>query len=317
MNLLITGGAGFIGSHFLELEILKLSSEIESITVIDSLTYASNLKNIEAFIGIKNFRFIERDICDIGEANSVFDRVDAIVHFAAESHVDKSISNSAKFMRTNVLGTETLLRMAITFGIKKFIHISTDEVYGTIEDGSWDENCALQPNSPYAASKASSDLVVRAFHKTYGLHTNITRCTNNFGQRQHPEKLIPLIISNILAGKEIPLYGEGTNTRDWLSVKDHCKAIDLILFNGAYGETYNIGGGKELSNLALVEFIISLMGANRNLIKFVEDRKGHDFRYSLNFDKIATHLGYAPSFDFEASLIESIGWYKSNADWWN
>ena len=317
MNLLITGGAGFIGSHFLELEILKLSSEIESITVIDSLTYASNLKNIEAFIGIKNFRFIERDICDTGEANSVFDRVDAIVHFAAESHVDKSISNSAKFMRTNVLGTETLLRMAITFGIKKFIHISTDEVYGTIEDGSWDENCALQPNSPYAASKASSDLVVRAFHKTYGLHTNITRCTNNFGQRQHPEKLIPLIISNILAGKEIPLYGEGTNTRDWLSVKDHCKAIDLILFNGAYGETYNIGGGKELSNLALVEFIISLMGANRNLIKFVEDRKGHDFRYSLNFDKIATHLGYAPSFDFEASLIESIGWYKSNADWWN
>jgi dTDP-glucose 4,6-dehydratase len=242
--------------------------------------------------------------------------VDAVVHFAAESHVDRSITGSREFIMTNVVGTHTLLEAARRAGIQKFVHVSTDEVYGSIDEGSWDENFPLLPNSPYSASKASSDLLVRAYYRTHKLNVNITRCSNNYGPYQFPEKVIPLFISNLMDGKKVPLYGEGLNIRDWLHVDDHCRGIYLVLENGRSGEIYNIGGGTELTNKELTELLLKASGANWDMVERVADRKGHDLRYSVDISKIESELGYHPEVDFESGLAQTVEWYKSNRSWW-
>jgi dTDP-glucose 4,6-dehydratase len=242
--------------------------------------------------------------------------LDAVVHFAAESHVDRSITGSREFIMTNVVGTHTLLEAARRAGIQKFVHVSTDEVYGSIDNGSWDENFPLLPNSPYSASKASSDLLVRAYYRTHKLNVNITRCSNNYGPYQFPEKVIPLFISNLMDGKKVPLYGEGLNIRDWLHVDDHCRGIYLVLENGRSGEIYNIGGGTELTNKELTELLLKASGANWDMVERVADRKGHDLRYSVDISKIESELGYHPEVDFESGLAQTVEWYKSNRSWW-
>ncbi len=312
----MTGGAGFIGSHFVR-ELLTGSDSEYHVSVIDSLTYAGNIKNIEEFKGMPNFEFFKRDIGDSDLSADIFLNATAIVNFAAESHVDRSINSSTAFIETNVNGTHNLLNKAIEFGVQRFIQISTDEVYGSIPEGNWDENFQLLPNSPYAASKAAGDLLVRAFNKTHGLHTNITRCSNNFGTHQFPEKLIPVIITRILAGQSIPIYGDGQNRRDWLHVLDHCRGIKSVMLGGGSGEIYNIGGGTELTNLDLARKIIQIMGADEKLITFVKDRKGHDYRYSVSFEKIRNGLGYEPLESIDKSLVEVVDWYIQNLNWWD
>jgi dTDP-glucose 4,6-dehydratase len=287
------------------------------ITVVDSLTYAGNLRNLEDLKGLSSLNFVNDDICNYNLSHAVFAGVAAIVNFAAESHVDRSIESSAAFIRTNIQGTHNLLDLAIKYGVPRYLQVSTDEVYGSILHGSWDESFPLLPNSPYAASKASADLLVRSFNKTHGLHTNITRCSNNFGTHQYPEKLIPVIIRKILQGQPIPIYGHGQNRRDWLHVLDHCRGIKSVLMGGAFGEVYNIGGGTELSNLDLARKIINLMGASEDLISFIADRKGHDLRYSVSFEKIKEVLGYTPIESFDKSLEGVIDWYIQNPDWWS
>jgi dTDP-glucose 4,6-dehydratase len=263
-----------------------------------------------------SFRFVHGDICDPLLLDEIVPGHDAILNFAAESHVDRSIEDSSSFIKTNVLGTQTLLEAARKHSVSKFVQISTDEVYGSISDGSWDEDFPLQPNSPYSASKASSDLVARAFHKTYNLDVRITRCSNNYGPHQFPEKVIPLFVTNLIDNLKVPLYGNGLNVRDWLHVDDHCRGIHLVLTKGAPGETYNIGGGRELSNKELTQIILEKMGKDEGQIHFVEDRKGHDFRYSVDISKIKKELGYSPQVAFEDGLKSTIDWYKSNQNWW-
>ncbi len=318
MKLLITGAAGFIGSNFVRRLLSGAYPGLGGafVTVLDKLTYAGVLTNLDPVADHPAYSFIQGDICDADLLADLVPGHDAIVHFAAESHVDRSISEPSGFVLTNVLGTQKLLQAAVECGVERFLHVSTDEVYGSIDVGSWTEESPLEPNSPYAASKASSDLLVRAFHQTFGLDTVITRCSNNYGPYQFPEKVIPLFVTNLMAGKKVPLYGDGLNVRDWLHVDDHCAGIALALQKGRSGEVYNIGGGTELTNRELTARLLAAMGADESMVEVVPDRKGHDRRYSLDIGKIHEELGYSPQIDLDRGLSETIDWYRTHVDWW-
>jgi len=309
MRILVTGGAGFIGSHFVDL-LLQEEKSLNEVVVLDKLTYAGNINNLENAFKDKRFRFIEGDIATWQDVVNAMHGITHVVNFAAESHVDRSIANSEDFIRTNIVGTSFLLRAAQQFNTTKFLQVSTDEVYGSTAEGKWNENAPLEPNSPYSASKAAADLLVRAAHKTHGLNVNITRCSNNYGPRQFPEKVIPVFVNKIIKNEKLPIYGDGLNVRDWLHVSDHCKGIHLVLMLGRPGETYNIGGGKELNNIQLAKKLIKKMNASEELISFTEDRLGHDFRYSVNYEKITEELGYLPVTSFEQGILETIEWYR-------
>ncbi len=304
----MTGGAGFIGSNFVDMALTDQFPEISSVLVLDKLTYAGKLSNLSGVAHNPNFEFVQGDICDVELVNDLAMEVDAIINFAAESHVDRSIENSSEFIRSNVLGTQVLLESAKKYKIKRFIQVSTDEVYGSIPTGSWDESSPLLPNSPYSASKAAADLLVRAYFVTHGLNINITRCSNNFGPKQDPEKLIPNFILKLSQDQKVPVYGDGLNVRDWLHVNDHCFGIYLTLIKGVPGEIYNIGGGTELNNLDLTRILLNLFHKSEDSIEFVSDRLGHDRRYSVNDSKIKS-LGYQSSQNFEADLEQTVEWF--------
>jgi dTDP-glucose 4,6-dehydratase len=318
MRLLVTGGAGFIGSHYVRSVLTGAwgTTEPEAVVVLDKLTYAGNLANLEPVQGDDRMRFVEGDILDRALVERLVDQADAVVHFAAESHVDRSILGAADFVMTNVVGTQTLLDAALRHGIDRFVHVSTDEVYGSIESGSWDEEQPLEPNSPYSASKASSDLLARAYHRTHDLPVCVTRCSNNYGPYQFPEKVIPLFVTNLIDGKTVPLYGEGTNVRDWLHVDDHCRGIHLVLTGGRPGEVYNIGGGTELTNKELTGLLLEATGTGWDRVLQVPDRLGHDLRYSVDITKIREELGYQPEVPFAEGLAQTVEWYRSRRDWW-
>ena len=315
MKILVTGGAGFIGSNFIHYLIDNYDDEIIN---LDKLTYAGNLENLKDVEDNPNYTFIKGDISDSKIVNEIVsDGVDYIVNFAAESHVDRSIEEPEIFINTNVLGAQVLLNAAKEHGIEKFVQVSTDEVYGSLgETGYFTEETSLAPNSPYSASKTSADLMVRAYRETFGLSTNITRCSNNYGPYQFPEKLIPLFTSNAMEGKELPLYGDGKNVRDWLHVKDHCRAIDLVMRKGKDGEIYNIGGNNEKTNIEITEAILNVLDKPKSLIKFVKDRPGHDKRYAIDSSKIQEELGWEPEYTFEEGIKETIDWYVNHQDWW-
>ena len=315
MRILVTGGAGFIGSNFVRRIIDGTFSGFSAVTVLDKLTYAGTLTNLMG-LPTDSFKFIQGDICDAELVGRIVQEHDIVVNFAAESHVDRSINGAKDFVVTNVLGTQTLLDAVRNSQVKTYLQVSTDEVYGSIETGSWPETDPLLPNSPYAASKASADLICRAYFKTHGLDTRITRCSNNYGRNQYPEKVIPLFITNLIEGRKVPVYGTGMNVRDWLHVDDHCRGIHLALTKGVAGEIYNIGGGTELSNLELTNQILEKMGRSEDSIEFVEDRKGHDLRYSVDISKISEQLGYEPMVDWDSGLEETIEWYIENVAWW-
>jgi dTDP-glucose 4,6-dehydratase len=308
---LVTGGAGFIGSNFVE----RLVSKGESVRVLDKLTYAGNLKSIQRFIDQGRLDFFHGDICDPAVVREAMDSVDVVVNFAAESHVDRSIESSSEFVKTNVLGTENLLAHALMLNIKVFIQISTDEVYGSIDNGSWKEDSPVKPNSPYSASKAAADLLAISYYKTHGLDVRITRCCNNYGPRQLPEKLIPNFITKLMKNEQVPLYGDGRNVREWIHVDDHCSAIESVIDEGKPGEVYNIGSGFELENLELANLLLKIFNLESSFIRKVEDRKGHDFRYSVDSLKIQ-NLGYKSKQEFEKGLLETIDWYKNNTNYW-
>ncbi|NIY70376.1 dTDP-glucose 4,6-dehydratase [Streptomyces malaysiensis] len=314
----MTGGAGFIGSHFVRQTLTGAypAWADAQVVVVDKLTYAGSEANLAEVADSSRLRFVRGDICDGELVGELLRGTDLVVHFAAESHVDRSISGAEEFVRTNVLGTHALLNAAANAEVGKFVHISTDEVYGSIESGSWSEEEPLEPNSPYSASKASSDLLARAFHRTHGLPVCVTRCSNNYGPYQHPEKVIPLFVTHLMDGRPVPLYGDGGNVRDWLHVDDHCRGIALVAENGRPGEVYNIGGGTELTNLELTERLLELLGADRSLIERVPDRKGHDRRYSVDIAKISAELGYRPEMSFENGLAETAKWYMAHRGWW-
>jgi len=318
VKIFVTGGAGFIGSNFVRMALTARLPGLEDadITVFDALTYSGTLTNLEAISNSPRYSFVHGDIRDQDAVATALAGHDAIVHFAAESHVDRSVTDSRIFVETNVLGTQTLLDQALALGVPRFVHVSTDEVYGSIDEGSWDENEPLLPNSPYSASKAASDLLVRSYHVTHGLNASTTRCSNNYGTHHFPEKVIPLFITNLLDGQKIPLYGDGGNVRDWLHVDDHCRGIALVLQGGKPGETYNIGGGTELSNVELTEFLLAATGRDESFIEHVADRKGHDRRYSVNIGKIQRELGYEPLVPFESGLADVVKWYMDNRSWW-
>ncbi|HWD04273.1 MAG TPA: dTDP-glucose 4,6-dehydratase [Amycolatopsis sp.] len=318
MRVLVTGGAGFIGSHYVRQVVsgaYPTLSEAE-VVVLDKLTYAGNEVNLAPVAESPRLRFVRGDICDGPLVNDLMRGVDLVVHFAAESHVDRSILGSADFVLTNVLGTQTLLQGALEAGVGKFVHVSTDEVYGSIEDGSWSEDHVLEPNSPYSASKASSDLIARSFFRTHGLPVCVTRCSNNYGPYQFPEKVIPRFVTNLLDGQKVPLYGDGLNVRDWLHVDDHCHGIQLVADRGRAGEIYNIGGGTELTNRELTERLLDAVGVGWERVEPVTDRKGHDRRYSVDVTKISSELGYAPRVSFEDGLAGTVRWYADNRAWW-
>ncbi|WP_129308668.1 dTDP-glucose 4,6-dehydratase [Streptomyces sp. L2] len=332
MKILVTGGAGFIGSHYVRTLLNDGYDGYDGydapeadggtpdayagadVTVLDKLTYAGNRENLPA--AHPRLTFVRGDICDAALLDDLLPGHDAVVHFAAESHVDRSVASGAEFVRTNVLGTQTLLEACLRAGVQRFVHVSTDEVYGSIDEGSWTETWPLAPNSPYAASKASSDLVARAYWRTHGLNVSITRCSNNYGPYQHPEKLIPLFVTNLLEGESVPLYGEGANIREWLHVDDHCRAIHLVLNRGRAGEIYNVGGGNERTNRQITEQLLELTGSDWSSVRRVADRKGHDLRYSLDESKIRDELGYAPRIPFEQGIAETVAWYRDNPGWW-
>ncbi|MFF9852779.1 dTDP-glucose 4,6-dehydratase [Streptomyces litmocidini] len=316
MKVLVTGGAGFIGSHYVRSLLAgEYGSDGDvSVTVLDKLTYAGNRDNLPP--AHDRLDFVQGDICDLPLLLDLLPGHDAIVHFAAESHVDRSLDAAADFVRTNALGTQTVLEAALRTGVRRVVHVSTDEVYGSIEEGAWTEEWPLLPNSPYAASKASSDLIARSYWRTHGLDLSITRCSNNYGPYQHPEKLIPRFVTNLLEGTPLPVYGTGGNMREWLHVDDHCRAIHLVLTQGRAGEIYNIGSGNELTNMALTERILDLCGADSSAIRYVTDRKGHDLRYSLDDTKIREQLGYAPRVSFDEGLAGTVAWYQDNPEWW-
>jgi dTDP-glucose 4,6-dehydratase len=318
MKILVTGGAGFIGSNFVRMALTDKFSDfkVDELVVLDLLTYAGDEENLAPIAADKRYKFVKGDIRDLELAKKLMSQSDYVVHFAAESHVDRSIEGGSEFVSTNVMGTQVLLDAARNSNIKRFLHVSTDEVYGSISEGSWPEDHPLLPNSPYSASKAGSDLLVRAYNRTHKLDTVITRCSNNYGQYQFPEKVMPLFITNIIEGKKVPLYGNGLNVRDWLHVDDHCRGIALALTKGKAGEVYNIGGGTELTNVELTHKILDAMGVGKEFIQPVEDRKGHDLRYSVDITKINIHLGYSPQVNFEEGLIQTINWYKNNEAWW-
>lgn len=318
MNILVTGGAGFIGSNFVRMALQNKfpNFEVTQLTVLDLLTYAGDKENLKPIQDDSRFEFVKGDIRDLNLATKLMSNHEYVVHFAAESHVDRSIEGGSEFVSTNVMGTQVLLDAARNSNIKRFLHVSTDEVYGSISEGSWPEDHPLLPNSPYSASKAGSDLLVRAYNRTHKLDTVITRCSNNYGHYQFPEKVMPLFITNILEGKKVPLYGNGLNVRDWLHVDDHCRGIALALVKGKSGEVYNIGGGTELTNIELTHKILKAMNVGEEFIQPVEDRKGHDLRYSVDISKISKELGYKPEVDFDKGLQETINWYKNNESWW-
>jgi dTDP-glucose 4,6-dehydratase len=315
MRVLVTGGAGFIGSNFLSYMIKKYSNY--RFINLDNLTYSGNLDSLRSMENYPNYKFVKGNITDSTLVEQIFeDGVDVVVHMAAESHVDRSILDPEVFVKSNVFGTQVLLDLSKKYTIKKFLHISTDEVYGTLGDeGLFSESTPLAPNSPYSASKAASDLFVRAYHETYGLPVNITRCSNNYGPYQFPEKLIPLMISNALRGKELPVYGDGLNIRDWLYVEDHCSAIDLVFHKGKIGEVYNVGGNNERTNLQIVKTILSELNKSESLIRFVEDRPGHDRRYGIDATKIREQLGWEPQNSYEIGIKKTINWYLNNQIW--
>ncbi|MFC4765808.1 dTDP-glucose 4,6-dehydratase [Effusibacillus consociatus] len=317
MKLLITGGAGFIGSNFVRFMIHKYPDY--RIINLDRLTYAGKLENLNDVANRPHYQFVKGDICDrqLVESLVAGETVDTIVNFAAESHVDRSIAQPDIFVRTNVLGSQVLLDAARKYNVKKFVQISTDEVYGALgETGFFSEETPLCPNSPYSSSKAGADLLVRAYHETYKIPVNITRCSNNYGPYQYPEKLIPLIISNALQDKELPVYGDGTHIRDWLHVEDHCSAIDLVIHKGKPGEVYNVGGRNEWANIDIVKMILSILNKPESLIRFVQDRPGHDRRYAIDSTKIRTGLGWTPKYTFETGIKETVQWYIDNREWW-
>lgn len=331
MKLLVTGGAGFIGSNFLHY--MRRQYPTYSFVNVDLLTYAGNLDNVAELVrseqseasGLSDFghergsyKFVQADIADRATMEALFEaeNFDAVVNFAAESHVDRSIAEPDIFIRSNILGTQTLLDLARAYQVGKFVQISTDEVYGTLgEEGLFSEETPLAPNSPYSASKAGADMLVRAYHETYGLPVNITRCSNNYGPYQFPEKLIPLMISQALADRPLPVYGDGLNVRDWLHVEDHCRAVDLVLHHGREGEVYNIGGHNERTNLQVVRTILRELGKPDSLIAFVEDRLGHDRRYAIDASKIQRELDWTPLHDFESGIRTTIQWYLDNEEW--
>ncbi|MFF2807076.1 dTDP-glucose 4,6-dehydratase [Streptomyces sp. NPDC058000] len=317
MKLLVTGGAGFIGSHFVRMLLDDRFTGWEGahVTVLDKLTYAGNRTNLPPTH--PRLHFVQGDICDTNLLHDLLPGHDAVVHFAAESHVDRSITGPADFFRTNVLGTQSLMEAVLRCGTERVVHVSTDEVYGSIETGAWTEEWPLLPNTPYAASKAGSDLVVRSYWRTHGIDVSLTRCSNNYGPYQHPEKLIPLFVTHLLQGQPVPLYGSGHNVREWLHVEDHCHAIALVLNKGGAGEIYNVGGGNERTNLDITQALLDLCGADWSHVRRVPDRKGHDLRYALDDHKIRQELGYAPRIDFEAGLADTVAWYRDNTNWWN
>lgn len=316
MKLLVTGGAGFIGSNFVIYMINKYSDY--QIINLDTLTYAGNLENLKSIECKPNYQFIKGDITDAQKVDEIFQQgIDVVVNFAAESHVDRSILEPGIFVHTNVLGTQVLLDATRKYGVQKYVQISTDEVYGTLGDsGLFSETTPLAPNSPYSASKTGGDLLVRAYHETYGMDINITRCSNNYGPYHFPEKLIPLMISNALHDKKLPVYGDGLNVRDWLYVEDHCSAIDLVIHNGKSGEVYNVGGNNERTNIQIVETILEELNKPKSLITYVTDRAGHDRRYAIDATKLRTELGWQPQFPFEKGIKKTIQWYLDNKEWW-
>lgn len=315
MRIVVTGGAGFIGSHFVRSLVTGRYPALADaeVTVLDLLSYAGTLTNL---VPVREaVRFVHGDIRDARTVAEVLDGADLVVHFAAESHVDRSITGATDFVTTNVVGTQVLLQAALA-RVGRFVHVSTDEVYGSIDVGSWPETHPLAPNSPYAASKASSDLLVRAYHRTHGLPACVTRCSNNYGPHQFPEKLIPLFVTNLLDGGSVPLYGDGLNVRDWLHVDDHCAGVALVAEKGRDGEVYNIGGGTELTNRELTRRLLDAVGADESRIERVPDRLGHDRRYSLDWSKIAGELGYAPRVEFADGLADTVRWYAEHRSWW-
>jgi dTDP-glucose 4,6-dehydratase len=316
MNILVTGGAGFIGSNYVR---LLLDESTDRIVNLDLLTYAGNLNNLAGCENDPRYRFVKGDIRDRALVRELLagEKIDAVVHFAAESHVDRSVEGPEIFVQTNVLGTEILLEESRAAGVDRFVMVSTDEVYGSLGDeGMFTESTPLAPNSPYAASKACADLMCRSFFKTFDFPVLITRCSNNYGPYQFPEKLIPLMIANALEDRSLPVYGDGRNVRDWLHVTDHCRAVDLVLRSGTPGEVYNIGGCNEMRNLDLVEMLVDKLDKSRDLITFVKDRPGHDLRYAIDAGKIMDGLGWAPRVDFPTGLAMTVDWYLANRPWW-
>ena len=317
MNLLVTGAAGFIGSNFVRMIAKGGLQGISSVKVLDKLTYAGVKSNLDSIADLSRYEFIKGDICDLRVVSELLKEVDAVVNFAAESHVDRSISGATDFVQTNIVGVQVMLDAIKASGSKiRFLQVSTDEVYGSIELGSWTEDWPLKPNSPYSASKAGGELLARSYNRTHNIDVVITRCSNNYGPHHFPEKLIPLFITNLIEGEKVPVYGTGENVRDWIHVDDHCRGIYSVLMNGRSGEVYNIGGGRELTNNELTSLILEAMGADESSIEYVEDRKGHDFRYSLDWTKINSELGYEPQVKFEEGLRETIQWYRDNEAWW-
>ncbi|MDF2057771.1 dTDP-glucose 4,6-dehydratase [Priestia megaterium] len=317
MNILVTGGAGFIGSNFVRHMVETYPSY--SIVNYDLLTYAGNLENLKDIESHENYTFVKGDINNRELVDHLvkYHNIDVIVNFAAESHVDRSITEPDIFIKSNVLGTQALLDVAKANNLKKYVQVSTDEVYGSLgETGYFTEETPLDPNSPYSASKAGADMLVSAYHETFGMNVNITRCSNNYGPYHFPEKLIPLMVTNALEGKELPIYGDGKNVRDWLHVKDHCAAIDLVIHKGEPGEIYNVGGHNERTNNEIVHLIVEKLNAPKELIKFVEDRLGHDRRYAIDPTKLTTELGWKPKYTFDTGIVETIQWYLDNQDWW-
>ena len=318
MKILVTGGAGFIGSNFVRRTIEDSYPGLAGadVVVLDALTYSGNLENLAPVADSPRYSFVEGDIRDAALLDSLLGDIDAIVHFAAESHVDRSVRDASAFVETNVLGTQRLLDAALRAKTPRFVHVSTDEVYGSIDEGSWDEQRPLEPNSPYSASKAGSDLLARSYFRTHGMNLSITRCSNNYGPYHFPEKLIPLFVTNLIDGKHVPLYGEGNNVRDWLHVDDHCRGIALVVTGGRAGEIYNIGGGTELTNKELTQLLLDHTGRDWSSVDRVDDRLGHDLRYSVDISKIQSELGYEPQVPFESGLADVVQWYRDNRQWW-
>jgi dTDP-glucose 4,6-dehydratase len=314
----VTGGAGFIGSHYVRalLSDALPGASVTAVTVLDKLTYSGIRANLDPVAADPRLRFVHGDICDVELVDDLVPGHDAIVHFAAESHVDRSIEGAAPFVVTNVLGTQSLLDAALRNRIGRFLQVSTDEVYGSIESGSWTEDWPLAPNSPYSATKAGADLLALAYFRTHRLDVVVTRCSNNYGPYQFPEKVIPLFVTNLMDRRRVPLYGDGGNVRDWLHVADHCAGIQLALSKGRAGEVYNIGGGTELTNRELTERLLHACDAGWEMVEPVPDRKGHDRRYSLDISKIQNELGYAPAVDLDHGLAETVRWYHQNRAWW-
>ncbi|UGQ13403.1 dTDP-glucose 4,6-dehydratase [Yinghuangia sp. ASG 101] len=313
-RILVTGGAGFIGSHYVRT--LLADPRGPAVTVLDALTYAATPAALDPVRSDPRFRFVHGDILDAGLVDRLTAEHGQVVHFAAESHVDRSILDASRFVATNVTGTQVLLDAAVRHGVTRFVHISTDEVYGSIPAGSWPETDPVRPNSPYAASKAAADVLALAYHRTHGLDVRVTRCSNNFGHHQFPEKVIPLFITNLLDGLPVPLYGDGLHVRDWLHIDDHVRGVELVRRGGRPGEIYNIGGGTELSNRELTARLLAACGADWDRVEHVADRKGHDRRYSVDYGKIRAELGYRPRRDFDTALAETVAWYRDNRRWW-